>query len=294
MAARKLLVNVRDAENLPLSFIQRLRTSLFKTAGDLGTPISLLDDVSKNPDKYREMLRYWQWGMMADPDQWAIYGGQVMRWRDFREWQAKRRKIEYLAYECNVFTKFDLHRHRVKWYQEQWDKLAESGILRPHETDEVILDWDASLQRSSEETRAENAVKSARWWAQQGTAATQAALNSPVQAHQSIKNRHDRITEFITTTRRYREAKRDAKRHNILVEWVKEQVPLIVVEMVQARAAEGNLDAKHGETQGTTKRASDDEDAEEHDRKRQRALPGSRIQTPEQAPVPTKNLRSMP
>ncbi len=288
---------------------------LVRDGGRPWYPISLLDDVSKNPDKHREMLRYWQGGMMAEPDQWAVYGPQLIRWRDFRGWQAKRRKvfrgrvdhftvwatrflrkrhdytapvefafdedpkqqdhlttwIEYLAYECNIFTKkFDWHRHRLSWYEGQWEQLADSGVLRPHETAEIILSWDASLQRSSEETQAENAVKSARKWAQQKkTAAARAAVDSAVQARQSIKNRHDRISEFIATTRQYREAKRDAERHGILMQWVKDQVPLIMAEMAQAKADEGNSDAGPGENRGV-KRARDDEDTESRDSKRQK------------------------
>ncbi|KAJ4286017.1 hypothetical protein N0V88_008132 [Collariella sp. IMI 366227] len=317
-------------------------------------PIHLLEEVSRHPDKHREMLRYWQGGMMADPDQWTVFGGQLLRWRQFRAWQTRRREefegriaeytrwarrflqnrhsyltpiefafeedpkrqdqlttwIEYLAYECNFCTKrFEWHRRRQRWYNAQWERLVDSGVLRPQETEEFICNPDSSFQRTSERIHAEKAVESARLGtpsvphhshrAQQRSAVAQSKLDSFVQSFESIKRRNDIISEFLQTTRSYREAKRNEERHGILLQWVKVQVSMIEVELAQSKAAEGNSDARRGESQGI-KRVRADEDTEGHGNKRRkhddeaRAAPCSGGQTLKHGHPPPHNIVKPP
>ncbi|KAM3426473.1 hypothetical protein NHJ13734_009440 [Beauveria thailandica] len=315
---------------------------LVKDGGRPWYPIHLLEEVSGHPDEHREMLRYWQGGMMAGPDQWTVFGGQLVRWRQFRKWQAKRRKefegriadytawarkflqnrhsyttpielafeedpkrqdqlttwIEYLAYECNFCTKrFEWHRRRQRWYNAQWERLVDSGVLRPQETEEFICDPDSSFQRTSERMHAEKAVELARLCvpsvshhphrAQRRSAVAQPKIDSSVQSFESIKRRNDLISEFLQTTRSYREAKYSAERHCILLQWVKSQVSMIEVELAQSKAAEDNSDARRGKSGKSRgiKRVRGDEDTEGHDNKRRkhgdevRAAPCSRGET---------------
>lgn len=324
-----------------LRFEREDHGELVKDGGRPWYPIHLLEEVSRHPDKHREMLRYWQGGMMAGPDQWTVFGGQLIRWRQFRYWQAERREefrgciaeytgwarkflqnrhsytapiefafeedpkrqdqlttwIEYLAYECNFYAKrFEWHRRRQRWYNAQWEKLVDSGVLRPQETEEFICNPDSSFQRTSERIHAEKAMESARLGvpsvmhhsrqSQRRSAVTRSMLDPSVQSFESIKRRNDLISEFLQTTRSYREAKRNAERHGILLQWVKEQVSLIEVEPKQGKVAEDSSDARPGKSQGIKRaRADEDTETEGHGNKRrkqddeERAIPRPRGQT---------------
>ncbi|EFY86019.1 hypothetical protein MAC_07903 [Metarhizium acridum CQMa 102] len=319
---------------------------LVKDGGRPWYPIHRLEEISRNPKGHRELLRYWQGAIGGNPDEWIVFGAQVLRWRNFREWQVNVRKhskgpiaehtewarrfllkrhsytappefafeedpkrqdqlttwIEYLAYESNFSAKrFEWHRRRARWYDDQWKKLVDSGVLRPHETEEFICSPDPAFQRTSERIQAEKAVESARQaiplaeqavsksscpspLVRQRLEAAQSKLDSAVQSLESIRRRNQSISEFLGNTRSYRHAKHNAERHAILLQWVKEQVSLIEVELEQDKVAESNSETRSGESQGT-KRVRADEDTEGRGNKRQkhhdeeRKVPRTRGQT---------------
>ncbi|KAM6524085.1 hypothetical protein FSOLCH5_004692 [Fusarium solani] len=56
-------------------------------------PINQIDDVLKNPEEHREMLRPWQKIPRAN-DPFDIFQIQLGRWRDFRKWQKDNRRLE--------------------------------------------------------------------------------------------------------------------------------------------------------------------------------------------------------
>jgi hypothetical protein len=160
--------------------------------------------------------------------------------------------IEYLGYEYwwyNRYTGFvssDQTRH-----DKAWDKLVDAKVLRPGETEEVICDIDTAFRDSSEEKRAGRAVQSAmsavvsaeitmsKWQRsklspevlQARLLAARSKLEMAQKEHESLKRRSDCITEFIQGTRRYQIAKDDAKRHELLLRWMLQQVPLIEREL---------------------------------------------------------------
>ena len=67
-------------------------------------PISLIEEVSAKPQRYRDMLRPWQWYPQDDSVAWTeVFERQLERWRSFREWQKDNRGLlddqaDYLSF----------------------------------------------------------------------------------------------------------------------------------------------------------------------------------------------------
>jgi hypothetical protein len=344
---------------------------LVNDAGRPLYPISLLEQVSKDPEEYREILRPWLEYPDANPPNWRVFSRQLNRWQDFRRWQqdnrgyhddegfpafveAEKRRyardgvtgmrselefdemlklqwddmqrfrqwqrhnirevhgdggfpeyveavkhrlaqhgstrtfpleedptrqdklttwIEYLNFE---YWWYDRYTNSVKrqqqQYDEAWKKLVGSKVLRPFETEESNI--ESVFRRASEEERAEKAVESAKSaliWTQKARneprrsnltrpewlrrlAAAQSTLDTAKESLKSIKRRNDLITDFIRGTRNYQISKKNADRHNILLRWILEQVPLV--------EAEGSSDAGRG----TKRRLRRDQDEVTRDR----------------------------
>jgi hypothetical protein len=176
---------------------------LVRNGGRPWYPIHLLDEVSKNPREYSELLRAWQIFPEALPDDFEVYGRQFARWVGFGEWQRKIRDefegriseytawakkvlakhsfkrpfefdedskrqdklttwIEYMTNEVNFYNvRYAWYERRGKWYDEQWERLADSGVLQPDETREFILNGKSSFQHTAEVAHAQRALDSA-------------------------------------------------------------------------------------------------------------------------------------
>ncbi|KJZ76552.1 hypothetical protein HIM_03888 [Hirsutella minnesotensis 3608] len=67
--------------------------NLVKDGGRPLYQIGLLEDVSKNPDKYCEMLRPWQ-NRLDTMKSWFVFQRQWKSWDDFRKWQRDNRGLE--------------------------------------------------------------------------------------------------------------------------------------------------------------------------------------------------------
>lgn len=55
--------------------------ALVKAGGRPQYPLELLEDVSKNPEEYRELLSHWQFG--NHPNDWKVFLTQLARWLGF-------------------------------------------------------------------------------------------------------------------------------------------------------------------------------------------------------------------
>jgi hypothetical protein len=175
--------------------------TLVNDGGRPSHPVSLLEDVLKNPGEYREILSYWQ----DHPAGWKVFSKQLQRWGDFRERQRSMREqgrfpeyidvlrdrltkhdffvrtfqfhedpsrqdklttwVEYLDFEYRTYNQFAnyIRRHQ-RQYDEAWKKLVDSKVLRPFETEESVSNIESEFQRQrerSERIEAEEAVKSA-------------------------------------------------------------------------------------------------------------------------------------
>ncbi|KUI73309.1 hypothetical protein VM1G_08979 [Cytospora mali] len=161
--------------------------------------------------------------------------------------------IEYLTYECNFqSTRYAWKSHR-KWYKKQWRKLVNSGVLRPHETEEFILDGSSAIQDDAELAQARGAMESARLAvvsaqqtdrnpSQPSLEAAQSKLESASQFFDSIKRRNELIDKFHMDTFNYRNNKRKAEHHAGLLQWIRDQISLIELELKQSKTAEGSTD----------------------------------------------------
>ncbi|KAK3367071.1 hypothetical protein B0T24DRAFT_534466 [Lasiosphaeria ovina] len=162
-------------------------------------PIHMMEDIARNPQNYRELLRF------ARPNKWDLIGQQLVRWRRFREWQADMRTrykgrisvltqrvkaffnkrsiavpvefsfdedpkqqdklttwIEFLACEHDSYkNRYGQNKNLAKWYRKQWETLLESGVVKPHETETFILN-ESRPQREMEMGQANDTVESAK------------------------------------------------------------------------------------------------------------------------------------
>ena len=182
--------------------------------------------------------------------------------------------IEYLTYEYTIYTRYNPYKRRHKWYDRQWKKVVDSGVLRsPQESRDVVL--DSLLEYRAEEIAAHNAVESAKSAvssaqqamrhpsqltpaAQSRLEALQSRLESATQTLACIKRRHGVFKEFLNVTDRYRMSTAEGEHHATLLQWIRDQIPLIQLEMEQAEQAKvaggGDGDARRGKSPSTRER----------------------------------------
>ncbi|KAK1774723.1 hypothetical protein QBC45DRAFT_31931 [Copromyces sp. CBS 386.78] len=122
-------------------------------------PLSLLPQVSTDPDAYRDMLRPWtEYPDTPSPQDWAVFSRQLCRWKEYRAWQLVNRRLtvvfsEYLneerrhyemmgAYKVTADPDFEQEVHR------QWENEWHGGRGRPPRDDD---DAEAVLSRYAAE-----------------------------------------------------------------------------------------------------------------------------------------------
>jgi hypothetical protein len=175
--------------------------------------------------------------------------------------------IEYLNFEYWWYDRYvSSVKRQQPLYEEAWNNLVDSKVLRPHETEQYVLSDAWGFQQEAEQGRAYKDVKSAEEAAKAVLASTQtepqrssfpkpqrfrmlaeaqSRLDTARDSHKSIKQRGDLIGNFREGTRNYRRAKKDVERHNILLRWIPEPVPLVEAELKESEAA-GRSSAARG------------------------------------------------
>ncbi|KAH8889940.1 hypothetical protein GQ53DRAFT_689303 [Thozetella sp. PMI_491] len=188
--------------------------------------------------------------------------------------------IEYLNYEYSWYDKYSRDVIRLQpQYDEAWQKLVDSGVLRPSETDEYLRSDESGFRDESEKDAARKAVEFAKSAARAVLISTQnesqrssltkprrlqmmreahARLDAAKKSLSAIRRRGDLITKFIQGTWDYKTAQRNVKCQSIRLQWILEQVPWIEAEMIESKAAEGSSDAECG----TKRRFGRDQDDE--------------------------------
>ena len=175
--------------------------------------------------------------------------------------------IEYLDFE---YWWYDKDMRSVKRRQprcdEAWKKLVESQVLRPSETEDFICNISSAFQSASEEDQAEIAVESAKSAVisaekavadlgcsslsqrepRQKLVAAQSRIDAAAKSLESIKRRNKLISEFHKKKESYQIAKNNAERRSILLRWILQQVPLIELELNQAKVAESDSNRLNG------------------------------------------------
>jgi hypothetical protein len=90
---------------------------------------------------------------------------------------------------------------------------------------------------------------------QERLSAALSKLETVQKEHEVLKRRGDCITEFIQRVRDYQIAKTDAKHHEILLEWMLQQIPLIKGELLMPN--DHGLDRRGGKTALKRKRSEE-------------------------------------
>ncbi|KAF4416017.1 ankyrin 2,3/unc44 [Fusarium austroafricanum] len=175
---------------------------------------------------------------------------------------------EYLNYEYWSLDKYtsDIERLELE-HDKLWQELVDEKVLRPHETKEFVRTIASPMERANEMERAQKIVKREESKAKRIYVLTQKdlrRLNIPQAKRismlnhgakkllaakrwlEQIRNRNHRITQFIKATFDYDEAKRDAARRRILVQWVLDQVSLIDAEVNPPKASWPKSNRKQG------------------------------------------------
>ncbi|CAM1501659.1 Fc.00g036430.m01.CDS01 [Cosmosporella sp. VM-42] len=181
--------------------------------------------------------------------------------------------IEYMSYEYMRYDRVSWYKRREHWYGEAWKKLVDAKVLRPEETQEFIHSAKCTSQQQSEAIERRQAVELGRSallrahrdllnpaipsaTAQESLAAGESQLDTAIQEFEVFKRRNDLIDDFKRTTAKYKEARNEAERHVLLLEWMRKQVPLIEQELAQkaeeasnpAQEIEGKENGKDGIT----------------------------------------------
>jgi chromosome segregation ATPase len=160
-----------------------------------------------------------------------------------------------MAYEYNFYkNRYAWHERRRDWYNQQWQKVVDSGLLRPHETYKFIQNPESDFQHEREEQAAsralelaEAAVASAQQAisdplrrsvsASRRIATAKAKLESARQSFDVVKKRNDLISYFSQSTQNYQEARRYAERWMRLLQWIRQQIPVIEAELEQGKVS---------------------------------------------------------
>ncbi|KAG5742869.1 hypothetical protein H9Q72_014036 [Fusarium xylarioides] len=166
--------------------------------------------------------------------------------------------IEYLNYEYWWLDKHisDIERLEPE-HDKLWQELVDKNILRPHETKEFVRTDASGMERETEKDQAIKAVQRIESRAKRTYMLTQ---EDPKRLHipkakriamlkhgaeellaakrrlEQARRRSHLIVQFVRATFDYDEAKRDAARHRVLVQWVLDQVPLIESEVKPSKA----------------------------------------------------------
>ncbi len=255
-------------------------SELVRNGGRPWYPLDRLDQVSRNPSQHKDLLRAWttspddfqvfgrQFSRWADFGKWQRSRRDEFEGRihEYTAWARRKLAkasfalpsfefdsdptrqgrlttwIEYLTFENNFYqVRYASVDRQPRWCDREWQKLADSGVLRPNETREFLLNGTSVFERAGEDERARRAVKSAESAlslarrASGSSSETLAALEFDLerarQSLNSVSKRLDLIARFVRATTGFRENQRRAERHRLLLQWIREQLPLIEAEL---------------------------------------------------------------
>ncbi|KAF4333000.1 hypothetical protein FBEOM_13182 [Fusarium beomiforme] len=152
--------------------------------------------------------------------------------------------LEYLCFELSERKRYSWYKRYNQQYESAWQTLVNSKTLGSGETRDQIEGSEYTSSSDAERTRLRQAVEVASSnvllaerdmlspcvrgpVAQRKLFEAQAELDSAIQAFDHFQCRKDAIDTFFDTTSAYREARREARRHQMLLQWMRQQVSLI-------------------------------------------------------------------
>ncbi|ENH71068.1 hypothetical protein FOC1_g10008441 [Fusarium oxysporum f. sp. cubense race 1] len=237
---------------------------LAKAGGRPWYSSELIDQVAQNPENHAELLEYWKQDATGSGKQeWMVFERQLERWNQFCRYQLRVRRnrdtfdeylaryqdplsqwLEYLCFEVSERKKYSWYKRYNQQYESAWQTLVDSKLLELHEDrDQIeaagytsVPDGERTKLRQAVEVASSNVLLAERDLlnpsvrgpvAQRKLFETQAKLDSAIEAFDHLQRRGDAIKVFLQTTSAYREARRGALRHQMLLRWMRQQVPLI-------------------------------------------------------------------
>ncbi|KAF4618136.1 hypothetical protein G7Y89_g14972 [Cudoniella acicularis] len=170
--------------------------------------------------------------------------------------------VEFLNYE---YRKYDHTAGVIKLgqtrHEEAWKKLMDSKVLRPMETEESLWDSGIGFQLENEQAEALKTVESAASTAtsaekvllktqstgvstslirhlERELSVAACKLTATTNSFEQARIRRTLITDFHYRTKSYKIAKEDAASHRILLQWIRQQIPLIELELNPVKVIE--------------------------------------------------------
>ncbi|KAF4448140.1 hypothetical protein F53441_8456 [Fusarium austroafricanum] len=163
--------------------------------------------------------------------------------------------LEYLCFELSERKKYSWYKRYHQQYESAWQTLVDSKVLESHETRDQVEDNEYASSPDDQRTGLRQAVEAASSKillaerdilnpsvrgpvAQRKLFEAQAELDCAIQAFDRFQHRKDAIKGFREATSTYREARRGAQRHQVLLRWMRKQVPLIEKDLGLSCSAE--------------------------------------------------------
>lgn len=266
-------------------------------------PLEIGLDVSNVPEEYREIVSFWQ--KPSDNDHEAFcFSEQLKRWDIFRDSQRLGRErmyiyiytlnkrltkhgftrtfhldqdpmqqdnltswIEYLNYEYRWHDEFIyLIKSGQRSYDRAWNRLVDSKVLIPGETEEFICGHEIVSELAGEMRRAESKVRLATSAVtmyeshidlghseslQTRLLEALIDLDTAQKERDLISRRSTVINKFLKRTMYLRYWKKRLDHHSILLRWVLQQIPIIELELNPP-----NTNQETSETEGEKLRQS--------------------------------------
>ncbi|UPK91266.1 hypothetical protein LCI18_002201 [Fusarium solani-melongenae] len=172
--------------------------------------------------------------------------------------------IEYLCFEYFQYEKFLRHKQSHQQYKEAWRNLVSTKVLKPDETQGDIDANEFAAACEKERTSLRQAVEIARSntlladrdmldpnlkgpTAQRKLFEAQAELDSAIKEFDDFQIRKRKIEDYKKATATYRAARDGAKRHEILLRWIRDQIPLIEEKLGLPTSTEDGLVLEGGD-----------------------------------------------
>jgi hypothetical protein len=233
--------------------------------------------VRRNSDAFREYLARCTRRLHKQSSLTALHMKQ-----DTKDQDALSQWLEYLCFELSESKRYSWYKRYHKTYENAWKTIVDSKVLHPHESRSLVETVQYASLHDDERSSLRQAVEAASSEvllaerdslnpslkgpkAQRKLFEAQAKLDSAIEAFDRLQHRVDTIRKYRDTTSAYREARAGAQRHQMLLRWVQQQIPLIEKDLglpcsTTRLALEGDMltgtDSDESDDQGTNAASS--------------------------------------
>ncbi|CAF3432396.1 unnamed protein product [Fusarium graminearum] len=202
--------------------------------------------------------------------------------QDTKDQDAISQWLEYLCFELSECKRYSWYKRYHQNYKDAWQTVVDAKVLRSHESQSLVEAAQCTSLHDDERTSLRQAVEAASSQvllaerdslnpslrgpkAQRKLFEAQAKLDSAIEAFDRLQYRVDTIRKYRDATSTYREARAGAQRHQILLQWVQKQIPLIEKDLglpcsASCLALEGDVlaetDSDESDYQGTNAASS--------------------------------------